>query len=35
VTAAEAQGKVPDFKANLEIARQLLSAMNATAAAKH
>jgi 2-dehydropantoate 2-reductase len=33
VTAAEAQGRAPDFKANLEIARQLLSAMSATAAA--
>ena len=34
VTAAEAQGKVPDFKANLEIAKQLLSAMSAKAAAQ-
>jgi 2-dehydropantoate 2-reductase len=35
VTAAEAQRRVPDFKANLETARQLLSAMSATAAAQH
>ena len=35
VTVAEAQGKVPDFEANLKIARQSLSAMSATAAAKH
>jgi len=34
VTAAEAQGKAFDFKANLEIARQLPLAMSATATAK-